>query len=915
MGMREDFQETLRLIYQQTANQLEKFWRDKTGNLFTGNKINASALPVDGSTITVTAGPGGPVITAPGAHGGTVTSVTLSLPTALFANGGSTVTASGSLTDPLATQAANVVFAGPSGGGAATPTFRGLVPADIPSLDAAKIGTGTFTAARLPLATSSTPGAVEPDNVTTIVVAGVISATGSSVVDATPTTTGGGLIDQSPAGGHPRFLTTPRLGAASGVAPTDGADYLPSAFLPTTVGSVPEFGRWIKAGAAILTATAGWEGTAVVEPSVIKDGGFWWMCYRGGWSTTGLGLASCPLTSDPTVAANWTKYGSNPIAGTSGNPQQPTLAKFGQTYYLYYPTGGTWKARTAGTILGLAAATATTALATGGGVSQWANSAVIRDPDGTWRGLLEGLTSGAWRIYLITSTDGLVWAVGNGGSPLATLDIAGTGGAGGPCLLPYKVNGVYHLWYHNNGLPADSYHATSSDMITWTQQASNPVLVHAGTGFEIDQAVDPDVHELSNVSYLFYDGDDNGASTASIGAAHILTTLHAVINGAPASGGGPTNPLNWRGIWIGAATTYDVVVAGDTPLGWWRLAEASASATFADASGNAHSLTANTSETHAAGLVGAAGGGSGQTSTGAGFASSSSAAFHLSTFSYEVWVKGTATSTCKLIGTASGQLRIYMDGGHASFFNGTQHHGPVINDNAWHHLVMTQDNGANSLKCYCDGVLIFTFASTGAVSTDLEILRDNGSANGLAGTLTEPAVYPVVLTPTQITNHYNVGLAATAPTYNEDDLVTHNGFAWIAADTNLNSEPMAGNADWQELASMTGGMANPMTTLDDIIVGGSSGAPGRLAKGADGAVLTVDPSTHHVAWDAPVGTLELTDGITDLTGVTKITVSERSVGGTAGAATLLFPIYAPLMDTSGAYILDSLGAMVMARIN
>lgn len=47
------------------------------------------------------------------------------------------------------TATANFVFAGPVSGGAATPTFRALVANDIPTLDAAKIGTGTFTAGRV----------------------------------------------------------------------------------------------------------------------------------------------------------------------------------------------------------------------------------------------------------------------------------------------------------------------------------------------------------------------------------------------------------------------------------------------------------------------------------------------------------------------------------------------------------------------------------------------------------------------------------------------------------------------------------------------------------------------------------------------------------------------------------------------
>jgi len=47
------------------------------------------------------------------------------------------------------------------------------------------------------------------------------------------------------------------------------------------------------------------------------------------------------------------------------------------------------------------------------------------------------------------------------------------------------------------------------------------------------------------------------------------------------------------------------------------------------------------------------------------------------------------------------------------------------------------------------------------------------------------------------------------------------------------------------------GLSNPMTTAGDLIVGGSSGAPTRLAKGADGTVLTMVSGSE--AWAAPSG--------------------------------------------------------------
>lgn len=69
---------------------------------------------------------------------GTVTSVGLSLPN-IFTVSGSPITGSGTLSASLATQAANYVWAGPTTGGDAAPTFRALVAGDIPSLTSAKI--------------------------------------------------------------------------------------------------------------------------------------------------------------------------------------------------------------------------------------------------------------------------------------------------------------------------------------------------------------------------------------------------------------------------------------------------------------------------------------------------------------------------------------------------------------------------------------------------------------------------------------------------------------------------------------------------------------------------------------------------------------------------------------------------------
>lgn len=89
---------------------------------------NITGLVDEGSNITITGSgtTGDPyVINAPPSGGGTVSSVGLLLPD-IFEVTGSPVTTSGTLTGSLAEQSANLVFAGPSAGGDASPTFRQL---------------------------------------------------------------------------------------------------------------------------------------------------------------------------------------------------------------------------------------------------------------------------------------------------------------------------------------------------------------------------------------------------------------------------------------------------------------------------------------------------------------------------------------------------------------------------------------------------------------------------------------------------------------------------------------------------------------------------------------------------------------------------------------------------------------------
>jgi len=56
---------------------------------------------------------------------------------------------------------------------------------------------------------------------------------------------------------------------------------------------------------------------------------------------------------------------------------------------------------------------------------------------------------------------------------------------------------------------------------------------------------------------------------------------------------------------------------------------------------------------------------------------------------------------------------------------------------------------------------------------------------------------------------------------------------------------------WSIVSSGGGGMSNPMTSVGDIIVGGASGTPARLAAGTSGQVLSIQSGTP--AWVDPSG--------------------------------------------------------------
>ncbi len=107
-----------------------------TGGTTSGGALqNVSGLGTTGQVLT-SAGAGALPTWTTLSGTGTVTSVALTdgSTTPIYSISGSPVTTSGTLNFTLATQSANLIFAGPSSGAAAQPTFRSMVLADMPVL-------------------------------------------------------------------------------------------------------------------------------------------------------------------------------------------------------------------------------------------------------------------------------------------------------------------------------------------------------------------------------------------------------------------------------------------------------------------------------------------------------------------------------------------------------------------------------------------------------------------------------------------------------------------------------------------------------------------------------------------------------------------------------------------------------------
>jgi len=197
--------------------------------------------------------------------------------------------------------------------------------------------------------------------------------------------------------------------------------------------------------------------------------------------------------------------------------------------------------------------------------------------------------------------------------------------------------------------------------------------------------------------------------------------------------------------------------------------------------------------------------------------------------------------------------------------------------------------------------------ATGA--TDLTVVKINGTlmsglATGILKNTTTTGVPSIAVAgdfPTL--NQNTTGSAATVSTITglaPDTATTQATQAAITSAANLATVGTIGTGVWQgtaigdtyisSAATWDAKMDNPMTTAADIIYGGASGAPTRLANGTDGQYLKSNGTTVAPSWEtiAGGGDMVLAD-IQSVTGLktfdtTKLAVKGSSTGTTAIAS-------------------------------
>jgi len=224
------------------------------------------------------------------------------------------------------------------------------------------------------------------------------------------------------------------------------------------------------------------------------------------------------------------------------------------------------------------------------------------------------------------------------------------------------------------------------------------------------------------------------------------------------------------------ADKYGLAVFNEEPTLYWRLNDAAAATTAADAGPGATPGTYQGTVTKQVG--GAISGTADKAVTfdgASGFVSSNTAFTNPTTYSLEAWFRTSSTTGGKIIGFGTARTglstnydrHVYLQAdGRVAF--GAYNNGKIAvvspgayNNGQWHHVVATM--GSTGMNLYLDGARVAGSTNTGSQNyTGYWRVGGDASWSGAAyfkGTIDEAAIYPKVLTAAQATQHYQTGAA------------------------------------------------------------------------------------------------------------------------------------------------------------
>jgi len=292
--------------------------------------------------------------------------------------------------------------------------------------------------------------------------------------------------------------------------------------------------------------------------------------------------------------------------------------------------------------------------------------------------------------------------------------------------------------------------------------------------------------------------------------------------------------------------SYSSEVLADSPLGWWKLDEASGT-TAADSSGNGRSLTLHGSVTPGAAVLRPGGGTSFDFSGSAG--SYLDIAFvawmQTASFTWEAWVNLDSVSSYRgLVSRDAASPRgpaWYLTSGKENLYQTTDHLGTATQSiTTLYHLAVTYDNATGTVVFYVNGAVDATLTGQSFNNTNSQPLVVGGSYGGtgavtllLDGKMCDVAAYGSALSAARIAAHYTAGTAVAASATASLSLV---------ASSTAGSQPASGTASLDLTASGTPN-ARPTAAAALSLTAGSSGA----ARATATATLTLTATARAAA--------------------------------------------------------------------